>query len=256
MKVLVLSNSGTPWNVASQASLSMELSRQENWSGLPFPSPGDLPNPGIESRSPELQADSLVCEPPGSPRQTELWGNRGCPVSRQEAVSLERWWCAVSWVMRSTGFALVLSIWLWIEQKDIGSSPVIGHGVPALWAFRLRPRLGLAAFPTPSSQVFGFELELHNSLSWASSLQRAGCGTSQPSWLHDPSSHGKLLSICLSVHRQTLTHTHTYTPLYWILLLWRLLSGTPAQSSDINRRWNSLGAGAAGGGGLDSTGWR
>ena len=43
----------------------MEFSRQEYWSGLPFPSPGDLPNPGIEPRSPTLQADSLSSEPPG-----------------------------------------------------------------------------------------------------------------------------------------------------------------------------------------------
>ena len=49
----------TPWTVAHQAPLSMGFSRQEYWSGLPFPSPGDLPNPGIEPKSPALQADSL-----------------------------------------------------------------------------------------------------------------------------------------------------------------------------------------------------
>ena len=47
-----------PWTVAHQASLSMGFSKQEYWSGLPFTSPGDLPNPGIEPRSPTLQADS------------------------------------------------------------------------------------------------------------------------------------------------------------------------------------------------------
>ena len=47
----------TPWTVAHQAPLSMGFSRQEYWSGLPFPSPGDLPDPGIEHRSPILQAD-------------------------------------------------------------------------------------------------------------------------------------------------------------------------------------------------------
>ena len=55
----------TPWTVACQAPLSMGFSRQEYWSGLPFPSPGDLSHPGIESRSLTLQADSLL---------TELWG--------------------------------------------------------------------------------------------------------------------------------------------------------------------------------------
>ena len=69
MKVKVKSLSrirlfATPWTVAHQAPLSMGFSRQEYWSGLPFPSPGDLPNPGIKSRSPALQADTLTSEPP------------------------------------------------------------------------------------------------------------------------------------------------------------------------------------------------
>ena len=57
----------TPWSVAHQAPPSMGFSRQEYWSGLPFPSPGDLPDPGIEPRSPTLQADALTSEPPGKP---------------------------------------------------------------------------------------------------------------------------------------------------------------------------------------------
>ena len=57
----------TPWSLAQQAPLSLNFSRQECWSGLPFPSPGDLPNPGLEPRSPALQADSLLSEPQGSP---------------------------------------------------------------------------------------------------------------------------------------------------------------------------------------------
>ena len=55
----------TPWTVACQAPLSMGFSRQEYWSGLQFPSPGDLPNSGMESGSSKLQADSLLSEPPG-----------------------------------------------------------------------------------------------------------------------------------------------------------------------------------------------
>ena len=54
------------WTVIYQASLSMRFSRQQYWSGLPFPSPGDLPDPGIEPSSPALQADALSSEPPGS----------------------------------------------------------------------------------------------------------------------------------------------------------------------------------------------
>ena len=57
----------TPWTVACQPPPSMGFSRQESWSGLPFPSPGDLPDPGIEPGSSTLQADSLPSEPPGNP---------------------------------------------------------------------------------------------------------------------------------------------------------------------------------------------
>ena len=69
----------TPWTVAYQAPLSMGFSRQEYWSGLPFPSPGDLPNLGIEPGSPALQTDALLSEPPGKPQitygQTLLWNS-------------------------------------------------------------------------------------------------------------------------------------------------------------------------------------
>ena len=68
MKVKSLSRVGlfaTPWGVTYQASLSVGFSRQEYWSGVPFPSPGDLPNPGIEPGSPALRADALPSETPG-----------------------------------------------------------------------------------------------------------------------------------------------------------------------------------------------
>ena len=64
---VVVFAAATPWTVPRQTPLSVEFSRQEYWSGLPFPSPGDLPDPGIESGSPTLQADSLPSEPPGKP---------------------------------------------------------------------------------------------------------------------------------------------------------------------------------------------
>ena len=60
----VMSDSVTPWTVARQARLSMEFPRQESWSGLPFPSPGDLPNLGVESRSPALAGRFITTEPP------------------------------------------------------------------------------------------------------------------------------------------------------------------------------------------------
>ena len=66
----------TPWTIARQAPLSMEFSRQEYWSGLPCPLPGDFLNAGTEPRSPSLQADSLLPEPPG-----KHWAN--CKCSRK-----------------------------------------------------------------------------------------------------------------------------------------------------------------------------
>ena len=57
----------TPWTVNCQAPLSMEFSRQEYWSRLPFPTPEGLPDPGIEPRTPTLQADTLPSEPLGKP---------------------------------------------------------------------------------------------------------------------------------------------------------------------------------------------
>ena len=62
----------TPWSIAHKAPLSMGFSRQEYWNGLPFPSPGDLPNPGIEPRSPALQTGSLLSEPPGKPQSNKV----------------------------------------------------------------------------------------------------------------------------------------------------------------------------------------
>ena len=56
----------TPWTVACQVPLSMGFSKQEYWSGLPFPSPGDLPDPGIKHRTPAMQADSIPTELPGA----------------------------------------------------------------------------------------------------------------------------------------------------------------------------------------------
>ena len=62
----------TPWTIALQISLSMGFSRQEYWGGLPFPSPGDLPNLRMEHRCPALQADSLPTELQGKPGMVEV----------------------------------------------------------------------------------------------------------------------------------------------------------------------------------------
>ena len=68
----------TPWTVAYQASPSMGFSRQEYWSGLPFPSPRDLPDPGIKPGSPALEADALTSEPIITDKYLVIssqWGN-------------------------------------------------------------------------------------------------------------------------------------------------------------------------------------
>ena len=67
-----------PWTTAYQAPPSMEFSRQVYWGGLPFPSPGDLPNPGIEPRSPTLQAYTLSSELPGNTPTL----HKSCPISK------------------------------------------------------------------------------------------------------------------------------------------------------------------------------
>ena len=62
----------TPWSIDSQTPLSMGFSKQEYWSGLPFPSPGDLPDPEIILGSSVLQADSLPSEPPWKPHMLSM----------------------------------------------------------------------------------------------------------------------------------------------------------------------------------------
>ena len=71
------------WTVAHQTPPSMGFSRQEYWSGLPFPSPGNLPDPGIEPRSPTLQADALTSALPGKPLNTRIQSLRKPPIETQ-----------------------------------------------------------------------------------------------------------------------------------------------------------------------------
>ena len=83
----------TPWTVAYQASLSLGFSRQEYWSGLPFPSPGALPDPGIKPGSPAPEADALTFEPPGKPLSLTI--SQSLPKLR-----------SVAWVMPSSHLIL------------------------------------------------------------------------------------------------------------------------------------------------------
>ena len=72
-----------PWTVAHQAFPSMGFSRQEYWSGLPFPSPGELLDPGIKPKSPTLQADALTLALPGKPLNTRIQSLRKPPIETQ-----------------------------------------------------------------------------------------------------------------------------------------------------------------------------
>ena len=77
----------TPWTVARQVPLAMELSRQEYWSGLPFPPPGYLPDPEIEPRSPSLQAGFLPSEPPGVLTSPQSYSKSDIAEARSPEIS-------------------------------------------------------------------------------------------------------------------------------------------------------------------------
>ena len=101
----------TLWTAAHQASLSMEFSRQEYWSGLSFPSPGDRPSPGIEPESPALQAvcciacglyvDSLLIEPPGKMQSKISWLSSGWDFAFQcRGPRSDPWGRKIPWRMK------------------------------------------------------------------------------------------------------------------------------------------------------------
>ena len=107
----------TPWTVARQAPLSMGFCSQEYWSGLPFPSPGDLPDPGIKPGSPTLEANALTSEPPGKPAQShrkhQFWWRRKGVYSWQ--VSHIFPWC---WrpLTETIVFSETYSLKLWLSS--------------------------------------------------------------------------------------------------------------------------------------------
>ena len=84
----------TPWTVTYYVPPSIGFSRQEYWSGLPFPSPGDLPNPGIEPGSPTLRADALPSEPPGKGIPVELLQDDAVKVLHS---TCQRLWKTQQW---------------------------------------------------------------------------------------------------------------------------------------------------------------
>ena len=137
----------TPWTVAYQAPPSNGFSRQEYWTGLPFPSPGDLPNPGIKPGSPTLEADALTSEPPGKPQGRQEGQVNTCP-------SLSLILQPLLFPTGENSFRNQIGLLLLLNQDSY-------HWLP--WFS------GLLA-----------QTELHHQLSWVSSLQMADCGISQP----------------------------------------------------------------------------
>ena len=123
MKVLLAQSCPTlvtPWTVAFQAPLSMEFSRQEYRSGLPFPSPGDLSNPWIEPGSPTLQADSLPSEPPGKPKNTGVG-----------SVSL----CQGNFPTQESNQGLLHRRWILYQLSYLGSpSTKLSSSISTLWS--------------------------------------------------------------------------------------------------------------------------
>ena len=113
----------TPWAVACQASLSVKFSRQEHWSGLPCPSRGDLPNPGIKLGSPELQADSLLSETPGKPEVIRT----KTPIKLEKA---ENWKCTSGRWHNPGMSSSVRQDWGWRSQLQQGprGTAVYNHG--------------------------------------------------------------------------------------------------------------------------------
>ena len=95
--------------IAYQAPLSMGFSRQEYWSGLPFPSPGDLPDLGIEPGFPTLQADALPSEPPGKSKSPINLTGRLCEETKIEETNKN------SWADFSDSFLLQVFMKYWIE---------------------------------------------------------------------------------------------------------------------------------------------
>ena len=93
----------TPWTIAHQAPLSMGVSRQEYWSGLPCPPPGDLPNPGIKPRSPVLQADSLSSEPLG---KFTVWINLENIVLSEKKKKSQSAYCIILFILKDQNWKI------------------------------------------------------------------------------------------------------------------------------------------------------
>ena len=110
------------WTVAHQTPLSMELSRQEYWSGFPFPSPGDLPDPGVKPGSAALQGDSLLPEPPGKPLITFGGEETDSPLMTSRLFNLVLLLTVTSWRTSGNRFSLCRFCWLPFLKAQLQNS--------------------------------------------------------------------------------------------------------------------------------------
>ena len=116
----------TPWTVACQTPLSMGFSRQEYWSGLPFPSPGDLPEPGIEPRFLALQADSLPTELQRKPRL----------FSVSTFINYFSWifyiTCCSFWASALPASLCTFMLWRWLLSFNFMDQPLLTSNIPSV----------------------------------------------------------------------------------------------------------------------------
>ena len=106
----------TPWTVACQAALSVGFSRQEYWSGLPFPPTGDLPDPGIEPRFPALQSDSIPCEPPGKRKESTKHLCAEAPGSEECLDLILSSKCGPKWTQSLPSWVVTALMFAWSEN--------------------------------------------------------------------------------------------------------------------------------------------
>ena len=134
----------TPWTITYQAPLFMGFSRQEYWSGLPFPSPGDLPDPRIEPGFPTLQIDTLLSEPPGKP---EL---RGKSTRNVGSIWDQIYEDQQSISMRMYKQECVLLLLNHFSRVQLCATPqTAGHEVPPSLGFSRQEHCSGLPFPSP-----------------------------------------------------------------------------------------------------------
>ena len=202
-----MSDSVTTWTVAHQAPLSMVFPRQEYWSGLPFPTPGDLPDPGFESRSPALQVESLLSEPPGSP---------GLPVQFSSVAQLcpalcDPMDCSTPGLPVHHQLLEFTQTYVhWVSDAIQPSHPLLSPSPPALNLFQHQ---GLFKWVSSSHQVAkGLKFQLqHQSFQWIFRTDILKNGLAGSPWSPRDSQESPLIPQFKSINTSTLSFLYSPT---------------------------------------------